>query len=233
MAFGMQVQTGNFLPICKYDARAGKFMVVNKRMDGGSDTIEVPPGTKFALDIGTLEAGYVMFTDKGPVRRMVPYTDGVRLPDQPDEKDAEGKLMYRPGFWVKVAGQALEGVREWCSNAAVLVNALDEFYQQIIHTSEAAQGQIPLISIPSTTAVKSGSGARSSTNYGPVFRLEGWVDRPGDLGPRTVPLSPAPNGHGPVVTPQPRPQPAVVQPVVQPAPVAPLTTPAAGGAMPF
>jgi hypothetical protein len=187
----MQIRTGDFLPIVKYDARAGRFYKMEKRVDGGSDPIELPPGTKFAFDIGTLEAGFVAFTAQGPVRHMVPYSPGVALPPQPQDKDGEGKLMFRPGFWVKIAGNALDGVREWCSNAAVLLNALDELYQQITSTPEAAAGQIPIISISGTIAVKSGSGARSSTNYAPIFRLEGWTNRPDLLGERTV-ASPGP-----------------------------------------
>jgi hypothetical protein len=200
----MQIRTGDFLPIVKYDARAGRFYKMEKRVDGGSDPIELPPGTKFAFDIGTLEAGFVAFTAQGPVRHMVPYSSGVALPPQPQDKDGEGKLMFRPGFWVKIAGNALDGVREWCSNAAVLLNALDELYQQIISTPEAASGQIPLISISGTVAVKSGSGARASTNYAPIFRLEGWTNRPDLLGERTV-APPAGSAPRPATPPTPPP----------------------------
>jgi len=188
LAFGMQTSSGNFLPIVKYDARAGKFFKVEKRMDGGSDAVEIPLGTRFAVDFGTIEAGYVSFGPQGPVRQMKPYIEGQPMPAQPQEKDAEGKLVFRPGFYVKVAGNALEGVREWCSNAAVLLNAMDDLHQQFLRAPEAAAGQIPLVAIVSTTAVKSGTGARSSTNYAPVLRIEGWTARPDVLGPRTVPV---------------------------------------------
>lgn len=194
MAFGMKTTSGDFLPICKYDARAGKFFKVDKRMDGGSDAIEIPLGTKFALDIGSLEAGYVMFGAQGPVRQMKPYIEGDAMLPQPQDKDAEGKLIFRPGFYAKIAGNALDGVREWCSNAAVLLNAMDELYTQAIRTPEAAAGQIPIICIASTVAVKSGSGARTSTNYAPLLRIEGWAPRPDVLGPRTVPLG-GPGSH--------------------------------------
>lgn len=230
MAFGMNTKTGDFLPIVKYDARAGKFFKMEKRVDGGSDAIELPPGTKFALDIGTLEAGFVAFTAQGPVRHMVPYSDGVALPAQPQDKDADGKLLFRPGFWVKIAGNALDGAREWCSNAAVLLNALDDLYQQIVHAPEAAAGQIPIICIASTVAVKSGTGTRSSTNYAPVFRIEGYANRPDILGPRTTPIPgtrPAPPQAAPVAPP-------AAQPAAQQTPP-PAAPPAAAVApsMPF
>jgi hypothetical protein len=187
MAFGMKTTSGDFLPICKYDARAGKFFKVDKRMDGTSEPTELPLGTKFAIDFGSFEAGYVSFGKQGPVRHMKPYIDGEAMPAQPQEKDAEGKLMFRPGFYAKICGNALDGVREWCSNAAVLLNAMDDLYQSFIRAPEAASGQIPIICIASTVAVKSGTGARTSTNYAPVLRIEGWTQRPELLGPRTVP----------------------------------------------
>jgi hypothetical protein len=206
MAFGMRTTAGDFLPIVKYDARAGKFFKVDKRPDGGSDAIEIPQGTKFAVDFGTLEAGFVSFGPQGPVRHMVPYYNGVTLPAQPQEKDAEGKFVFRPGFYVKVCGNALDGAREWCSNAAVLLNAMDDLYQETIQTPEAAAKKIPIVSITGTVSVKSGTGARSSTNYQPVIRVEGWTDRPEILGPRTTPVpssttAPAHVAAAPVIPP--------------------------------
>ena len=195
MAFGMKTTTGDFLPICKYDARAGKFFKVDRRVDGGSDAVELPLGTKFAIDFGSFEAGYVSFGPQGPVRHMQPYIEGQPMPAQPQEKDAEGKLVFRPGFYAKIAGNAIDGVREWCSNAAVLLNAMDDLYQAFIRAPEAAQGQIPIICIASTVAVKSGTGARASTNYAPVLRTEGWTPRPDVLGPRSVPPPGATNPH--------------------------------------
>lgn len=231
MAFGMKTTTGDFLPIVKFDARAGKMFKVDKRMDGGSDVSEIPSGTKFAMDWGSFEAGYIMFGPQGPVRMMVPYYEGVSLPPQPQDKDTEGKLIFRPGFYVKIAGNALDGVREWAGNAAVLLNALEDLYQVYLHAPEAAAGQIPIICIASTVAVKSGSGARSSTNYGPVFRVEGWTARPPILGPRTtpVPVIAAANGHAATNS-------APVQPAAPPPPPPPPvqpTTPAASDEMPF
>jgi hypothetical protein len=230
MAFGMKTTTGDFLPIAKYDARAGKFFKVDKRVDGGSDATEIALGTKFAIDFGSFEAGYVSFGPQGPVRHMQPYIEGQPMPAQPQEKDAEGKLVFRPGFYTKIAGNAIDGVREWCSNAAVLLNAMDDLYQTFIRAPEAAQGQIPIVCIASTVAVKSGTGARSSTNYAPVLRIEGWTARPDVLGPRSVP---APAASSPHMTAQvaqtmaaASAQPAA-QPVQQPVPATVATQPAA------
>lgn len=213
MAFGYKVTNGEFLPICKFDARSGKFFKVEKQPGQQANDIELPPGTKFAVDFGTLEAGWCTFTAQGPLRHMKPYIDGQETIAQPPDKDSEGKMIYRPAFYVKLAGNALDGVREWIGASAAVMNAMDDLYNQVIRAPEMVSGQIPIISIPTTVAIKSGTGARSSTNYAPVFKLEGWTQRPDILGPRTVPL-PA-NGHAAPVAAQAAlaPQPAAAPPV--------------------
>jgi hypothetical protein len=231
MAFGYKVTNGDFLPICKFDARSGKFFKVEKVPGQQANDIELVPGTKFAIDFGTLEAGWTTFTTQGPIRHMQPYIDGQAPIAQPPDKDAEGKMIYRPAFYVKLAGNALDGVREWIGASAAVMNAMDDLYTQVSHAPEMAAGQIPIVSIPSTVAIKSGTGARSSTNYAPVFKLEGWTPRPDILGPRTVPLPVVTNGHAaPTAAPQAAPaQQAPMTP--PPAQQAPATSPPAG--MPF
>ncbi len=187
MAFGYKVTNGDFLPICKYDARAGKFFKVEKQPGQTGVDVPIPDGTKFAVDFGTIEAGWVTFGTQGPVRHMQPYIEGQAPIAQPPDKDSEGKMLFRPAFYVKLAGNALDGVREWIGASAAVMNAMDDLYQSCIRTPEMAAGKIPIICIASTTAIKSGSGARTSTNYAPVFRVEGWTDRPDILGARTVP----------------------------------------------
>lgn len=215
MAFGMNTQTGNFLPIVKYDARAGRFFRVDKD-NGITEQVDITdPNMKFAIDFGSIEVGYVQFSAQGPVRHMVPY-DGRSLPAQPQDKDDKGKLVSRPGFYALVAGQALGGIREWCSNAAILLNALDELFNLYAEQPEAAAGKIPLISIVSTVPVTSGTGAQKSTNYKPVFKIVGWVDRLADMGERTVP-PPAPKAipaaaASPPVQPTPTPAAATAPP---------------------
>lgn len=218
MAFGMNTQTGNFLPIVKYDARAGRFFRVDKD-NGITEQVDITsPDLKFAIDFGSIEVGYVQFSAQGPVRHMVPY-DGRSLPAQPQDKGVDGKLLSRPGFYALVAGQAIGGIREWCSNAAILLNALDDLFNLYAEQPEAAAGKIPLISIVSTVPVTSGTGAQKSTNYKPVFKIMGWVDRLADMGERTVP------------PPAPKAIPAAAAPATPP-PVQPTPTPAAATAPP-
>ena len=226
MAFGMNTQSGNFLPLVKYDARAGRFFRVEKD-NGITEQVDITsPDLKFAIDFGSIEVGYVQFSSQGPVRHMVPY-DGRSLPAQPQDKGVDGKLLSRPGFYALVAGQAIGGIREWCSNAAILLNALDELFNLYAEQPEAAVGKIPLISIVSTVPITSGTGAQKSTNYKPVFKIVGWVDRLADMGERTVP-PPAPKAIPAAAAPT-APPPAAPTPP----PVAPAAATAPPEGMPF
>lgn len=226
MAFGMNTQSGNFLPLVKYDARAGRFFRVEKD-NGITEQVDITsPDLKFAIDFGSIEVGYVQFSAQGPVRHMVPY-DGRSLPAQPQDKGVDGKLLSRPGFYALVAGQAIGGIREWCSNAAILLNALDELFNLYAEQPEAAVGKIPLISIVSTVPITSGTGAQKSTNYKPVFKIVGWVDRLADMGERTVP-PPAPKAIPAAAAPT-APPPAAPTPP----PVAPAAATAPPEGMPF
>ena len=44
----------------------------------------------------------------------------------------------------------------------------------------ANPGKLPVLTVEKIVPVKTGSGARSSTNYHPTFKLSGWAPR-GDL----------------------------------------------------
>lgn len=233
MAFGYKVTNGDFLPICKFDARSGKFFKVEKQPGAPANDIELPPGTKFALDFGALEAGWVTFTTQGPVRHMQPYVEGQPSIAQPPDKDSEGKMIYRPGFYVKLAGNSIDGIREWIGASAAVMNAVDDLWNSFALAPEAAAGQIPIVSIPNTVAIKSGTGARSSTNYAPVFRIEGWTPRPEQLGERVTPAPSRANGTAPAMNAAAGAQAAQAQQAAPPvtSPPAASATPAAG--MPF
>ena len=196
MAFGMKVTTGDFREIIKFDARAGRLFRIDRDMNNDKTQVDITsPQVRFAVDFGTLEAGWMMIGVQGPVRHMVPYHPGVEMPAKPTDKGEDGKPLFKPAFWTLVAGQSVGGVREFASSAGVVTNVMDELHQRYLGSPEAATGKIPLVSIVSTTPVTSGRGTNKSTNYAPVFEIVGWVDRLPDMGRRTVPV-PAPRATG-------------------------------------
>lgn len=232
MAFGMpQVGGGNFRDIVKYDARAGRMFRVDRDVNTGErEQIDITdPNMKFAIDFGSIEVGYVAFSAQGPVRAMVPL--GRPLPQQPQDRDDKGNLVSRQGFFVLVAGKAVDGIREWCTNAAICVNAMEELHNDFCHRPEAAAGKIPLVRIASTIPVTSGRGQQKSTNYKPVMEIVGWVDRLPDMGERTVP---PPTAQTPRSTPAPQANPTPrAAPAPQAAPASQAAPAAVDDEMPF
>jgi hypothetical protein len=109
-----------------------------------------------------------------------------------------------------------------------MITGMNELHTVYEASAEARTGKIPVVKMVNVIGVKAGQ----STNFQPVFQVVAWVDRPDVLGPRTVPVPGAGNGHAaPVAAP-------VQQPVqhVAPAPVAASTAApqaARPAAMPF
>ena len=58
---------------------------------------------------------------------------------------------------------------------------MQTLYRQFKAEKAKYPGQLPVISLASAMPVASGSGARSSTNYQPTWRIDGWAPRPADL----------------------------------------------------
>jgi hypothetical protein len=182
--------SGDFTPILAYKANQGRLYVRDRvqQSDGQWDTTETevtknePP---FAVDFGSLEVGWCHFVaGMAPQWLMVAY--GQPMPNRPASpgNDDKGKaLNYRNGFRVRVAGNAIGGVREFAGNSAALINGMNELHTTFEASPEAAMGKIPVVKLVNTVAVKAGQ----STNFQPVFAIQTWVDRPDVLGPRTVP----------------------------------------------
>lgn len=214
---------GDFTPILSYKANQGRLYVRDRQQmpDGTWDTTETEV-TKaeptFAVDFGALEVGWCHFVaGAAPQWLMVAYGQPVpNRPASPGQDDKGKDLNYRNGFRVKVAGNAIGGVREFAGNSAALINGMNELHTTYEASSEAAMGKIPVVKMVNTIAVKTGQ----STNFQPVFAIQAWVDRPDVLGPRTVP---APRAVATAV-PQPAQQ---ASPMPQPTWGAPSTGPAA------
>ena len=196
MALGLQNGNGDggsFLPIAKYDARAGRLFRVdrNQRGDGSwqSDNVDITqPAPQFAIDMGSIEVGWLTFTATGPSFKLVPF--GTVMPEKPTPE-------HKAGFRVKLGGKIMGGVREFAASAKCVLSAIDELHTAFELAPEAAAGKIPLVKMSGTKPVVSKGPQATTTNYAPIFEIVGWVDRLQDMGERTVeppkgPLKPAP-----------------------------------------
>ncbi len=226
---------GDRLPILKFDARAGRLFTMDRSQAADGTwltqptdiTMSQPP---FCVDFGTLEVGWAHFAPGGAPLWTVAYygQPQQQRPASPGNDEQNKALQFKPACRVKVAGQGIGGLREFGGNSAALINGMNDLHTRYESAPEAGTGQIPVVRMSSTMAIKAGQ----STNYMPVFEIVGWTERPKMLGERMVPVpgrqvsAPAP-ASVPVPPPAPRPvvppQP-VPQPPVQTAPQQPVAT---------
>jgi hypothetical protein len=210
MAFGMRTTTGDYRDIIPYNALSGRFLKRDKGATGETVQTDITsPTLQFAIDYAAFQIGWVYFSPNGPVKPLVPH--GQPVPPQPEDKDAKGKLLAKPGLSILFAGNVLGGVREATTTTIVFMDALEETYHLVVGAPEFAAGKIPLVLVGPSIPITRGTGAQKSTNYKPSFSIKGWVDRTPEMGPRTVFPSaagitaPATNGAAHPVQPTPVP----------------------------
>jgi len=188
MALGIQTEStaGDFTPIMKYDAKAGRFFRVDRTQDSAgnwqTDNVEITNGIAFILDFATIEVGWINFNaGSAPDFRLVPL--GQPLPAKPGDN-------YKQGFRsrIKLAKSCGGDVREWAHTAKIVLGQVDGLHSAYLAAPESKQGKLPVIQCHGTVPVKTGSGAKSSTNYQPQIFIASWIDRPADM--------PLKNGNG-------------------------------------
>lgn len=205
MGLGLPVNAsgGDFKPIVKYDARAGRIHRID-RDNGVSNAVEITQSFTAIFDLKNIEVGYALFSAGGaPQWAMVRI--GQTLPAKPSKDFKQGFRVM-----IKLAKSLGGDVREFASVAGCVIAAMDQLFDTYSKAPEFAAGKLPVVSIASTTMVKSGSGDKTSTNYAPNFVITAWVDRPSEL--PLSPVAPA-NMQAPLT-----PASAVPPPIQQPAP---------------
>jgi len=194
--FGFSTTTSSggadFLPIVKFDARAGRVFRMDRENDGAGWTtsqVDITKNFKAVFDFENLETGWIDFNTGGaPVFAMVPL--GSQMPAQPTPKAKNGvRLMLK--LSKEVGGD--KPIREMASTAKAFLAGIEEVF--LAYKAEAAQnaGKLPVVVLEDTMPIKSGQGDKQSTNYQPQFKITGWVAR-GDLQPQ-------PRGAAAITTP--------------------------------
>jgi hypothetical protein len=202
MGLGLPMNSGgDFKPVVKYDARAGRMHRVD-RTDQGKQEIEITNGFKAAFDLANIEVGWVRWTEGG-----APDWATVKIGQT---KPAKPSNDHKPVFRCDIKlGAAFGGdVREFASSANCVIAAMDQLYDAYNKAPEAGSGKLPVVALTGATMVKSGSGQKTSTNYAPNFSIVAWTDRPAELASKPA------NGNGHVAPPAAN----IPPPVSQPAP---------------
>ena len=172
--FGSGGGSANFLPIAKYDARAGRFFRVD-REDGVSTQHDITRNFKAVFDFEGMEVGWISFTaGSAPDFQMVPH--GSTFPAKPSDNHKRGIRMN-----VKLSGECGGDCRELASTATAMLNGINALHDEYLAGLKANAGKLPVVVLEETVPISSGSGDKKSTNYQPVFKIASWVKRPADF----------------------------------------------------
>lgn len=194
MAFGLPTaSSGEFTPILKYNAKAGRMYRVD-RSEGPSgwtsEDVDVSDNFSAVFDLENIRVGWQHFGPQGPQRVMGIYQKEP-TPARPTDTDEDGKPLYKAGFVLLVAlsKDCGGGVREFSSSAGLVVEAVGSLHDAYLGAPEKAQGKLPVVKFDRAIPEKSKHG----TNYRPEFSIVGWVDRPASLaGDQTAPAAQQP-----------------------------------------
>jgi hypothetical protein len=216
--------SGNRIPIVKYDSRAGRAFRVDRTENNGSwtsNTVEITSVFQAIFDMENIETGWLHFPTGGaPDIRTV--KDGQALPDRPTDKHRQGFRLL-----LLLGRQSGGDVRELASNAKVSIQAMNDLDDLWKAGRAQNPGCLPVVRLAGTTPIpsqgKANGVAVSSVNYQPIWQIVKWVPRPPELQPAAVAQlmagqpqpptyqpAPQPTYQGaPAVSPPPPPQPAL------------------------
>jgi hypothetical protein len=180
MALGFSGSSGggDFKPVCKYNAKAGRMYRVDRTESGGTfsnEEVEITNGFQAVFDMENIEVGYAKFAKgSAPEWRMVKL--GEVWPECPPEVGADGKRLFKKTFRLDIKlGASVGGdVREFASSAGCVIDAFNAVHDAYKDGVKENDGKLPVISMPKTLKM---SGKGGDNNYAPVFEIVGWVDR--------------------------------------------------------
>jgi hypothetical protein len=176
MALGFEYgnKGGDFLPIVKYDARAGRMFRAD-REDGETTQHDITRNFKAVFDFENMEVGWIHFAaGQAPNFSMVPF--GTAFPPQPTPDHRRGVRVI-----VKLAKEVGGDCRELAGTAVSLLKGIDILQDEYTSGSAKNKGKLPIVALEDTIPIESSGKGTKSTNYQPVFKIVGWADRPKDL----------------------------------------------------
>jgi hypothetical protein len=178
--FGFSTEpAGDFMPILKFDARAGRLFRMDRTDTGAgfvSEPVDITAEFKAIVDFENVEVGWIDFTP-GSAPDFVLVKMGQALPPRPSDRHKNGVR-----FILKLAkGCAGERpIREMAGTSKAFLSGIEAVFTAWLAQKDKHAGKLPVIVLEKTTPIKSGSGERTSTNYQPSFRIVSWAPR-GDL----------------------------------------------------
>jgi hypothetical protein len=179
MGFGLNYDSnggGDFLPICQYDAKAGRVFRRDKEQGQDAVKVDITRTFKAVIDLANVEIGWIDFP-----AGSAPDFVMAHINDPMPQKPANGGHKQGIRVMLKLAKECGGDVREMASSAKAFMRGLDELHTAFQAGEKENPGKLPVVVMKDTTPITSGEGAKKSTNYVPVFEITGWAARPTDL----------------------------------------------------
>jgi hypothetical protein len=173
MALGKRKSSSDFLPILKYDARAGVIYTQDKVFRNGSWEVEqhdVTDGFQAIFDLANAQVGWMKFP-KGAAPEMILKPVGEDIGERPSADHKEGLRLI-----VKILDDDA-GPREVLSTALAFWNGIDELHEQYLTGLKSNPGKLPVVVLADVIEVSNPSGI----SYEPKFEISEWLPRPPDL----------------------------------------------------
>lgn len=175
MALGINFEGtsgGDILPIIKFDAKAGDFIRQDRVQDAAGQWVkneeELPQPLKFAMDMATLEVGWLSFQSGAPDFRMVKVGEAVPTKPEGDFKSA---------FRVRIASKEL-GLREFSHSAKTVMKAMDQLHNQFESEKGHNPDKVPVVEVSGTVPVKVNTPQGELRFKAPDWKIVSWVDKP-------------------------------------------------------
>lgn len=203
MAIGLDLEEkkpGNFLPVLKFDAKAGDFIAVNRepQSDGTWEKSEVEIETPFkaVVDFHNMQKGWISFKPGAVDFTMVHVED--KLPAQPT---ADHKQGVRFRLFLKA-----HGLREFSHTSKNVLRAINALHDEFISGASKNAGKLPVVEVSGTETVKMQTKDQGELRFKvPKWRVSAWIDPPTEMAGDEKPAAPAPK---PMPAAKPAPAPA-------------------------
>jgi hypothetical protein len=207
MALGINTESGgggDFMPIVKYDARAGRVFRVDRELDAGGEwetkPIDITSNFSAVFDLENIETGWLLFA-AGTAPDIRTVRIGEPVPARPTDQHKNGFRLT-----LRLSKECGGDVREFSSAAKSVIGAMDDLHNSYLAGKVANPGMLPLVKMTGTEPISTKSPKGTTTNYAPVFEIVRWVKRPEDLASKpkapAAPAAPASTGSTRVPPPQ-------------------------------
>jgi len=159
---------GEFKVFVSYNAKAGRWYTKEDKAE--AEQFEVANMTAI-FDMENLRTGWFLFAPGvAPIKNFDPSLSEAA------PKPGEG---FKRGFELDVfSDKNLLGVREFSSTAGIVIESMNDLYDDWFANKDANAGKLPVVKCVGVTPVTNKHG----TNYRPQLEIVSWAARPAELG---------------------------------------------------